>query len=128
MSSECAVGVQPASPTPTPAREIASRISSSSWPALPSTTSTEQSGLFAHLLPEFKKTSGIEVRVVAQGTAAEVSAAPDSLTGRYLLHAIKHPLQLRRETAPQSAFVDVLASGAPQLLLSKTKLLQSPCA
>jgi tungstate transport system substrate-binding protein len=33
-----------------------------------STTSTEQSGLFAHLLPEFKKTSGIEVRVVAQGT------------------------------------------------------------
>ena len=33
-----------------------------------STTSTEQSGLFAHLLPEFKKTSGIDVRVVAQGT------------------------------------------------------------
>ena len=42
-------------------------------------------------------------RVVAQGTAADLSAAPDSLTGRYLLHAIKHPLQLRRETAPQSA-------------------------
>ena len=33
-----------------------------------STTSTEQSGLFAHLLPAFKKSSGIEVRVVAQGT------------------------------------------------------------
>ncbi|MBT9490794.1 MAG: substrate-binding domain-containing protein [Paucibacter sp.] len=33
-----------------------------------STTSTEQSGLFAHLLPAFKKASGIEVRVVAQGT------------------------------------------------------------
>jgi tungstate transport system substrate-binding protein len=33
-----------------------------------STTSTEQSGLFAHLLPQFKKASGIEVRVVAQGT------------------------------------------------------------
>ena len=33
-----------------------------------STTSTEQSGLFAHLLPEFKKASGIDVRVVAQGT------------------------------------------------------------
>jgi excinuclease ABC subunit A len=42
-------------------------------------------------------------RVVAQGTAADLSAAPDSLTGRYLLHAIKHPLQLRRETASQSA-------------------------
>ena len=33
-----------------------------------STTSTEQSGLFAHLLPEFKKASGVDVKVVAQGT------------------------------------------------------------
>ena len=33
-----------------------------------STTSTEQSGLFAHLLPAFKKSSGIDVRVVALGT------------------------------------------------------------
>ncbi|WP_332776188.1 extracellular solute-binding protein [Polaromonas sp.] len=33
-----------------------------------STTSTEQSGLFAHLLPEFKKATGIEVKVVALGT------------------------------------------------------------
>lgn len=33
-----------------------------------STTSTEQSGLFAELLPSFEQASGIEVRVVAQGT------------------------------------------------------------
>ena len=33
-----------------------------------STTSTEQSGLFKHLLPQFTKATGIEVRVVAQGT------------------------------------------------------------
>jgi tungstate transport system substrate-binding protein len=33
-----------------------------------STTSTEQSGLFAHLLPEFKKASGIDIKVVALGT------------------------------------------------------------
>jgi tungstate transport system substrate-binding protein len=33
-----------------------------------STTSTEQSGLFAHLLPAFSKASGIAVKVVAQGT------------------------------------------------------------
>ena len=33
-----------------------------------STTSTEQSGLFTHLLPAFKKATGIEVRVVAVGT------------------------------------------------------------
>ena len=33
-----------------------------------STTSTEQSGLFGHLLPAFKQASGIDVRVVALGT------------------------------------------------------------
>ena len=33
-----------------------------------STTSTEQSGLFGHLLPEFKKASGIDIKVVALGT------------------------------------------------------------
>ena len=33
-----------------------------------STTSTEQSGLFNYLLPEFKKASGIDVKVVALGT------------------------------------------------------------
>jgi tungstate transport system substrate-binding protein len=33
-----------------------------------STTSTEQSGLFAHLLPAFTQASGIEVKVVAVGT------------------------------------------------------------
>jgi tungstate transport system substrate-binding protein len=33
-----------------------------------STTSTEQSGLFPHLLPTFTKATGIQVRVVAVGT------------------------------------------------------------
>ncbi|MBI5923372.1 MAG: extracellular solute-binding protein [Betaproteobacteria bacterium] len=33
-----------------------------------STTSTEQSGLFGHLLPVFEKKTGIKVRVVALGT------------------------------------------------------------
>ena len=35
---------------------------------LASTTSTEQSGLFAHLLPAFKRASGLDVKVVAVGT------------------------------------------------------------
>lgn len=39
---------------------------------LASTTSTEQSGLFAHLLPEFKKASSIEVKVVALGTGQAI--------------------------------------------------------
>ena len=33
-----------------------------------STTSTEQSGLFKHILPEFAKKTGVQVRVVALGT------------------------------------------------------------
>ena len=33
-----------------------------------STTSTEQSGLFKHILPPFERKTGIKVRVVAQGT------------------------------------------------------------
>jgi len=33
-----------------------------------STTSTEQSGLFKHMLPVFEQKTGIQVRVVAQGT------------------------------------------------------------
>ncbi len=40
-----------------------------------STTSTEQSGLFAHLLPAFKAASGIEVRVVALGTGQALDVA-----------------------------------------------------
>jgi excinuclease ABC subunit A len=37
-------------------------------------------------------------QLVAQGTAAQLSAVPESLTGRYLAHPLIHPLQTRRET------------------------------
>ena len=40
-----------------------------------STTSTEQSGLFGHLLPAFSKASGITVRVVAVGTGQAIDMA-----------------------------------------------------
>ena len=40
-----------------------------------STTSTEQSGLFAHLLPAFEKASRIKVRVVALGTGQALDMA-----------------------------------------------------
>ncbi|MFN3295997.1 substrate-binding domain-containing protein [Caldimonas sp.] len=45
-----------------------------------STTSTEQSGLFAHLLPAFRQATGIEVRVVALGTgqALEIGRRGDA--------------------------------------------------
>ncbi len=40
-----------------------------------STTSTEQSGLFAYLLPEFRKSSGMDVKVVALGTGQALDLA-----------------------------------------------------
>ncbi len=40
-----------------------------------STTSTEQSGLFPHLLPLFKQATGIDVRVVAVGTGQALDLA-----------------------------------------------------
>src|SRR5438128_4712911 len=40
-----------------------------------STTSTQDSGLFAYLLPIFKQKSGIDVKVVAQGTGQALDTA-----------------------------------------------------
>jgi tungstate transport system substrate-binding protein len=40
-----------------------------------STTSTEQSGLFGHLLPDFKKATGIDIKVVALGTGQALDMA-----------------------------------------------------
>ncbi|MDD5031412.1 MAG: excinuclease ABC subunit A, partial [Rhodoferax sp.] len=38
-------------------------------------------------------------QLVAQGSVADLAAAPDSQTGRYLLHAMRHPMQPRRLVA-----------------------------
>ena len=51
---------------------IASLGASAQAIVVASTTSTEQSGLFAYLLPEFKKASGIDVKVVALGTGQAI--------------------------------------------------------
>jgi tungstate transport system substrate-binding protein len=50
------------------AAAIAPAASAQSFITIASTTSTEQSGLFSHILPIFNKKTGIEVRVVALGT------------------------------------------------------------
>jgi tungstate transport system substrate-binding protein len=46
----------------------AARAQEANFIVMASTTSTEQSGLFGHLLPAFKAARGIDVRVVALGT------------------------------------------------------------
>ena len=54
---------------------VASGLTHAQSIVMSSTTSTEQSGLFAHLLPEFKKASGIDVKVVALGTGQALDTA-----------------------------------------------------
>ena len=50
-------------------------IAQSNSIVMASTTSTEQSGLFTALLPEFKKVTGIDVKVVAVGTGQAIDMA-----------------------------------------------------
>ncbi|WP_293661063.1 excinuclease ABC subunit UvrA, partial [Rhodoferax sp. OV413] len=52
-------------------------------------------------------------RLVAQGSIADVQNATESQTGRYLLHAMKHPLALRRGMV---SFAETLVLDAAQAL------------
>jgi tungstate transport system substrate-binding protein len=52
-----------------------------------STTSTEQSGLFGHLLPIFERKSGIQVRVVALGTGQALDLARRGDADAVFVHA-----------------------------------------
>jgi tungstate transport system substrate-binding protein len=54
---------------------------------LASTTSTENSGLFGHLLPRFTAATGIEVRVVAQGTGQALETGRRGDADVLLVHA-----------------------------------------
>ena len=53
----------------------ASAVAQEALITVASTTSTEQSGLFGHILPVFEKDTGIKVRVVALGTGQALDTA-----------------------------------------------------
>jgi len=55
-------------------------------------------------------------RLVAEGSVADITASADSQTGRYLLHAMKHPMQARRA-------VSVTGESLAGKLLQKTNAL-----
>ncbi|GKS86823.1 excinuclease ABC subunit UvrA [Acidovorax sp. SUPP1855] len=57
-------------------------------------------------------------RLVAQGSVADVQAAEDSQTGRYLLHAMRHPLKARRPVVPP---VHIARSDATILIANKAE-------
>src|SRR5258708_309584 len=52
-----------------------------------STTSTQDSGLFGYLLPIFKAKTGIEVKVIAQGTGQALDTARRGDADVALVHA-----------------------------------------
>ena len=52
-----------------------------------STTSTQDSGLFGHLLPLFKAKTGIDVKVIAQGTGQALDTAKRGDADVVLVHA-----------------------------------------
>lgn len=56
---------------------------------LASTTSTEQSGLFGQLLAEFKKASGLDVKVVALGTGQALDMARRGDADALLVHDVQ---------------------------------------
>jgi tungstate transport system substrate-binding protein len=62
-----------------------------------STTSTENSGLFAHILPLFEKETGIEVKVVARGTGAALEMGRRGDADVVLVHAKEQELQAVEE-------------------------------
>lgn len=65
---------------------VASAAAQDPFITLASTTSTEQSGLFAHLLPVFERRSGIKVRVVALGTGQALDVARRGDADAVLVH------------------------------------------
>jgi tungstate transport system substrate-binding protein len=58
-----------------------------------STTSTENSGLFGHILPMFEKDTGIEVKVVARGTGAALEMGRRGDADVVLVHAKEQELE-----------------------------------
>src|SRR5262245_2842094 len=62
-----------------------------------STTSTEQSGLFRHLLPIFEQKTGIEVRVVALGTGQALDLARRGDADVVFVHAKSAEEEFLRE-------------------------------
>src|SRR3954451_23211719 len=52
-----------------------------------STTSTQDSGLFGHILPIFKAKTGIDVKVIAQGTGQALDTAKRGDADVVFVHA-----------------------------------------
>jgi len=70
-----------------PITVLAPASSAQQFITVASTTSTEQSGLFRHILPIFEKKTGMQVRVVALGTGQALDMARRGDADVVLVHA-----------------------------------------
>jgi tungstate transport system substrate-binding protein len=109
-----------------------------------STTSTEQSGLFKHLLPLFEKKAGIQVRVVALGTGQSLDMGKRGDADVVFVHAkpleekfVAEGFGVRRFEVMYNDFVLVGPKSDPAkvggskdtvLALQKIKAAQAPFA
>jgi len=64
-------------------------------------------------------------QVVAQGTLADIMAAPQSLTGRYLQHAMHHPMQPRRPVQDKNTAKNTEKISGSAIEEKKIKIKQS---
>lgn len=82
--------------TEVPPTETLKTTNSSKEIILATTTSTENSGLLAYILPDFTKKTGIEVKVVSVGTGAAMQLGRDGEADVLLVH----------DTAAEIVFVE----------------------
>lgn len=97
-----------------------------------STTSTEQSGLFRHLLPAFTRQAGIEVRVVALGTGQALDAGRRGDADVVLVHDLQAEQRfvadgfaVRRQDVMYNDFVIVGPAGDPARIAGQTDALEA---
>ncbi len=104
MSSAIAQSASPAKTSASPGTQRSITVSS--------TTSTQDSGLFGHLLPIFKAKTGIEVKVVSQGTGQALDTGKRGDADVVFVHAraqelkfVEDGFSLKRKAVMYNDFV-----------------------
>src|SRR4051794_16396625 len=97
-----------------------------------STTSTQDSGLFGHILPLFKAKTGIEVRVVAQGTGQALDTGRRGDADVLFVHAraeelkfIEQGFGVKRYPVMYNDFVLIGPKNDPAGINGKTDIVEA---
>jgi len=97
-----------------------------------STTSTEQSGLFKHLLPVFEKKTGTQVRVVALGTGQALDLARRGDADVVFVHARSEEVKfvaeghgVKRQPVMYNDFVLIGPKGDPAKIVGTKDILEA---